>query len=155
MRDLIVIPRDGEKSNKFLRQRIEYGQKYVDRLNQYVKDFELAIEEEKSMYFQGMQMALEGYCVVEIEDLSFRTYVPYELTEEQYKWYLDNKKDINSLLVTATLVVKESGQFTFREIKKESNNRNPIDLMFNALERNVVCKEAELDDVQRSSRIRK
>ena len=155
MRDLVIIPRNGEKSDRYFRHRVEEGQKYIDYLNGYIEIHNLPISKEKSMYFQGMQMAMEGYCVVEIDDLNFKTYVPYEITEEQYKWYLDNRNIINNFLVTATLVEKESGEFVFREIQKASNNRNPIALMYNAIERKVVGKEAELNDNKRSTRIRK
>ena len=146
MRDLIVIPRDGEKSNQFFQKKIPESKKNIDLLNEYIKENSVDLYEETSMYIQGVLMAMMGYCIVEINGINFNAYIPRKITEEQYEWFDKNKEEISRCYISAEIMDEQEGII---QIRKHSSNGSPLIKLYNRLDSIIEVKRDEINDTRR------
>lgn len=155
MKKLVIIPIDGEKSDKFFQTKVDHEEKHIIKLNEYIKKNNIDLDEEKSFYYQALMMAMQGYCVVKIDDVKFDAYIPLKVTKEQYKWFEDMLAEIKRFKVTGLFINKVREEYEIKEVARSRYLINPTIIFYQTLAKKVVSKEDLLNDTERSNRIRR
>lgn len=130
MKAIVIIPREGKNSSKFFQDEISDNKKDITLLNEYIKVNSINLEEESSMYIQGVLMAIMGYCVIEINDNILSAYIPKNITLEQYEWFDFNKSKIRKYYINAEIIANED---EIIQIRRQSNNSSPLVKLYSKL----------------------
>lgn len=147
MRELIVIPVEGKNSQKFLRKKFEAPKKHIEVLNEYIKNHNIDLDQETSIYIQGILMAMFDYCIIEISDFNLTAYIPRTISKEQYSWFNENIQEINKCSISAEIMDEEEGII---QIKRQVGpGNNPIAKFYSLLDTKLE-KEVKNDEVRRS-----
>lgn len=146
MKELIIIPFDGVNSSDFMRKKVENATSHVDLLNEYIKDHNINLDPETSMYIQGVLMAMSGYCVIGIADFNFDAFIPRKLTKSQYNWFNDNITEVSKYSVSAELMDEDEGIIQIKRTIGPGNN--PLAKFYSLLEKRID-EEVKVDDIRR------
>lgn len=146
MSKLIIIPKDGKYDKQYLYKELTLSEKHIDLLNEYIINNNLLLDDDNSMYVQGVLMAMSGYCVVEIRKFNLDVYIPDKITKSQYTWFIENISEINKYTVSAFIPCNDDEILC---IKKNSiTDKNPIEKLYKKLDELVEVEKE--NDIRRS-----
>ena len=111
-----------------------------------IKENGILLDEENSMYIQGVLMAMLGYCVIETKDLQFDAYIPKAISKLQYAWFNENIEEVNNYKVSAVIIDDKDEIIHIK--KNPLNDDNPIAKLYKKLEEIVEVENK--NDIRRS-----
>lgn len=141
-RELIVIPPDGEKSNKYHKSRVT--ERHHDNLIAYIKqnDINVVVANDESIYNLGVEMASLDYVVVGTDGKQLYVFLPSTLTEEQAKWFNDYKRVIMRLEVYLINVIKgENTDLDIEHIEEDDTGISPVNRLYKEVKNKTVKQE--------------
>jgi hypothetical protein len=141
-RELIVIPQDGETSDKYHRNRVT--KRHHDNLISYIKlnDINVVVANDASIYNLGVKMANLGYVVVGTDGKQLYVFLPLTLTEEQAKWFYDYRKVvIRSEVYLVNIIKDENDDLDVQHIEEDETCISPINRLYKEIKDKTVKQE--------------
>lgn len=131
-RELIVVPPDGEKSDKYHRSKVSTN--HQDNLIRYIMENNINIDiyDDPFIYTLGLEMAYLNYIVIGIDDKEFYVYLPTDITRAQAKWFNDHKLAISQFDVFVISGNKH---------EDEDTNYSKVNRLYKEIENKTVKQE--------------
>lgn len=143
MKEVIIIPKEGEDSKLYYREKFDSFTKHYTKVNKYIKDNNIPIEEKNSIYLLGVSLALRDFCIIDIDNNEFVVYLPLKLTKKQYDWFIKYKDSIIHMDVNVVSIEYEDNEYMIRHIDKNTSKQNSVNRLYKEIEKKLK-KEKEV-----------
>lgn len=141
-RELIVVPPEGEKSDKYHRSNVSAS--HQDNLIRYIMENNINIDiyDDPFIYTLGLEMAYLNYIVIGIDDKEFYIYLPADITRTQAEWFYECKLDISQFDVFIISVDKDDDEkCRINHIEKDDTGISPVNKLYKELKNKTVKQE--------------
>ena len=141
-RELIVIPKDGENSDKYHRSKVSNS--HQDNLIKYIiqNSINIDIYDDPFIYTLGLEMAYLNYIVIGTDGREFYVYLPAEITKEQAQWFYKRKLAISQLDVLIINVDKDTDEkYIINHIEEYELGSSPFNRLYKEIENKTVKQE--------------
>ncbi|HPF83741.1 MAG TPA: hypothetical protein PLV83_06240 [Bacilli bacterium] len=151
MREVIVLPIEGENSDKFFRGIVYNEERHVDILNQYIEKNNIYKKDDaNSIYNQGVKMAFNNYCVLVLDGIDILAFLPNEMTKGQMDWFLNYKKAILQMNMCIVSIKKnKNNDYEVKHIEDSENRFNVLNKFYKKIKKDY--KRCDLEDEKRRS----
>lgn len=150
MREVIIIPHEGEESDRYYREKIDLFTRHHVKVNEYIKNHNLNVEENDSIYLQGVALALRNFCVIDIDRAEFIVYLPFELTKEQYDWFMKYRSSIIHMDISVVSIRYEDDEYTIEHMDKSTPKQNTVNRLYKELKKKYkIEKEVDINGSKR------
>lgn len=159
-RGLIIIPPDMEEKEIY-DENFDISIRHYEKIVDYIIDNDLSIEVDdvKSSYKLSIELARQNHCVILTEGNIKIIFLPLNVTEEQYKWFKENKTEkrfFSSKLAILSLVKNEKKEIELETIEETIDKKNLCNELYRILKcKKTIRKEKEYEYRKKYTEINK
>lgn len=143
-REVIIIPRDGEFSDDYSREKA-YNSHRNTLLSYIIKNkIVMNIDDDLFAYTLAVEMAYLKYIVICTDEKEFSVYLPTELTQKQADWFSSRRIAISKkdLLITYIENINKD-EIEVKGYEKGDSNIDPVVLLYSLINNRTLKDEKE------------